>query len=245
MHIRCLRHSTGSARAAADYLVGERDSAGRVRPGVEILRGNPDHVAAVADPLEFEHKHTSVVIAWAPEDRPTDEQIGAVLDEFEKTAWTGTRAGPLRLDGGPAPRARRRGPRARPRRPLRPGDRPQPEHRPAGLAEDLRPAARRLQPPARLEPPGRSGARPGAPARPSRLPGGGEAADRPQARSRPARTDPRLPPAAGRTRRGAEPRRRGRRPGGGRLRGAPPGQGLRDRPRSRQRDAVAAERSAV
>ena len=31
--------------------------------------------------------HTSVVIAWAPEDRPTDAQIGAVLDEFEKTAW--------------------------------------------------------------------------------------------------------------------------------------------------------------
>ncbi len=89
MHISCHRHSTGSARAAADYLVGERDSAGRVRPGVEVLRGNPDHVAAVADSLAFEHTHTSVVIAWAPEDRPTDAQIGAVLDEFEKTAWAG------------------------------------------------------------------------------------------------------------------------------------------------------------
>ena len=44
LRTRCLRHSSGSARAAADYLVGERDSAGRVRPGVEILRGNPDHV---------------------------------------------------------------------------------------------------------------------------------------------------------------------------------------------------------
>ena len=31
-------------------------------------------------------KYTSVVIAWAPDDRPTDEQIEAVLDEFEKTA---------------------------------------------------------------------------------------------------------------------------------------------------------------
>ena len=89
MHISCHRHSTGSARGAADYLVGERDSAGRVRPGVEVLRGNPDHVAAVADSLAFEHTHTSVVIAWAPEDQPTDEQIGAVLDEFEKTAWAG------------------------------------------------------------------------------------------------------------------------------------------------------------
>ena len=89
MHIRCLRHSTGSARAAADYLVGERDAAGRVRPGIEVLRGNPDHVVTVADSLDFEHSYTSVVIAWAPEDRPTDAQIGAVLDEFEKTAWAG------------------------------------------------------------------------------------------------------------------------------------------------------------
>ncbi|MDE2880360.1 MAG: relaxase/mobilization nuclease, partial [Acidobacteriota bacterium] len=87
MHIRFHGRGTGSARAAADYLVGERDSAGRVRPGIEVLRGNPDHVADVADSLEFERKFTSGVISWAPEDQPTDEQIGAVLDEFEKTAW--------------------------------------------------------------------------------------------------------------------------------------------------------------
>ena len=29
------------------------------------------------------------MIAWSPEDRPTDAQIDAVLDEFEKTAWAG------------------------------------------------------------------------------------------------------------------------------------------------------------
>ena len=89
MHIKCLRRGTGSARAAADYLVGERDAAGHEREGVEVLRGNPDMVAAVADSLEFEHKYTSVVIAWAPEDQPTDAQIESVVDEFEKTAWAG------------------------------------------------------------------------------------------------------------------------------------------------------------
>ena len=87
MHIKCLPRSTGSARAAVDYLVGERDTAGQVRTGIEVLRGNPDLVAAVADSLDFEQKYTSVVIAWAPDDRPTDAQIGAVLDEFAKTAW--------------------------------------------------------------------------------------------------------------------------------------------------------------
>ena len=55
-----------------------------------------------------------------------------------------TPCGPLLVDGGAAPRARRRRPRACPRRTVRPGDGPQPEHRAARLAEDLRPAARRL-----------------------------------------------------------------------------------------------------
>ena len=29
------------------------------------------------------------MIAWAPEDRPTDAQISTVLDGFENTAWAG------------------------------------------------------------------------------------------------------------------------------------------------------------
>ena len=89
MHLKFLPHGKGSAGAAVDYLVGERDAEGQEREGVEVLRGNPDMVAAVADSLEFERKYTSVVIAWAPEDRPTGEQIEAVLDEFERTAWAG------------------------------------------------------------------------------------------------------------------------------------------------------------
>ena len=89
MHIKFLAHGTGSARAAAKYLLGEQDAAGKPREGVEVLRGNPDMVAAVADSLDFEHRYTSGVIAWAPADQPTDEHIEAVVDEFEKTAWAG------------------------------------------------------------------------------------------------------------------------------------------------------------
>ena len=89
MHIKFIARGRGSARAAADYLLGERDAAGKTRDGVEVLRGDPAKVAAVADSLEFKHKYTSGVIAWAPEDRPTRAQIEAVLDKFEKTAWAG------------------------------------------------------------------------------------------------------------------------------------------------------------
>ena len=89
MHIKFLARGTGSARAAADYLLGARDATGQLREGVEVLRGNPHQAAAVADALAFEHKYTSGVIAWAPDDTPTDAQIEAVLDEFERTAWAG------------------------------------------------------------------------------------------------------------------------------------------------------------
>ena len=86
MHVKALPCDKGSARAAVDYLVAEHDAEGHRREGVQVLRGNPEMVAAVADSLEFERKYTSVVIAWSPEDRPNDEQIEAVLGEFEKTA---------------------------------------------------------------------------------------------------------------------------------------------------------------
>jgi len=64
MHTSCAARGAGSAQSAADYLVGERDSAGRVRLCIEVVRGNPDHVATFADSLGFEHKYTSLVIAW-------------------------------------------------------------------------------------------------------------------------------------------------------------------------------------
>ena len=89
MLVKFLAHGTGSAQAAADYLTRELDSQGEVRADVAVLRGDPDDVAAVADALEFDHKYTSGVIAWAPEDQPSDQDIDRVLDEVEQTAWAG------------------------------------------------------------------------------------------------------------------------------------------------------------
>ena len=89
MLIKFIARGTGSAAAAAAYLTRETDSQGNERADVTVLRGDPDQVAAVADALEFEHKYTSAVIAWAPEDQPSDTEIDRVLDEFEDTAWPG------------------------------------------------------------------------------------------------------------------------------------------------------------
>ena len=61
---------TGSAGKAAAYLVGERDATGREREGVEVLREDPDMVAAVSDSLRFEHKYRWMVVACGHR-RPT------------------------------------------------------------------------------------------------------------------------------------------------------------------------------
>ena len=154
MHIKFLARGTGSARDAADYLLGERDATGQPREGVEVLRGNPHQVAAVADALAFEHKYTSGVIAWAPDDEPTDAEIGAVLDDFEQTAWAGLEpdryawAAVLHRERGGGAHVHVLG------RAVRPGDRPEPQHRAPRVAEDIRPAPRRLQRRTRLEPAG-------------------------------------------------------------------------------------------
>ncbi len=89
MHLKFLARGRGAAKAAADYLLGTHNAAGKERASVEVLRGDPNQVAAVADALSFEHRYTSGVIAWSPDDRPTAAQIERVLDAFEKTAWAG------------------------------------------------------------------------------------------------------------------------------------------------------------
>ena len=89
MLIKFLSHGTGSAAEAAEYLLREGDYLGTEREEIEVLRGDPHEVAAVADSLEFEHRYKSGVIAWAEEDEPTRAQIERTLEEFEKTAWAG------------------------------------------------------------------------------------------------------------------------------------------------------------
>ena len=115
----------------------------------------------------------------------------------------GARPGPLRLVGGRAPRPRGRCARAHPGGALRPRERAEPEHRPAEVAEDVRPAPRRLQLRARLEPSGRPGGVRGRTGRSrrgrigtrrrsalswrsSRTPGSGSGSIRPALRDRPA-----------------------------------------------------------
>ena len=89
MHLKFLARGTGSATVAAAYLLALEDAWGKVRAAVEVLRGDPMLVAAVADGLPFKHRYTSGVAAWSPEDAPTRAELERFVDEFEKTAWAG------------------------------------------------------------------------------------------------------------------------------------------------------------
>lgn len=78
-----------SAREAVEYLLGRYNHEGIEREEVRILRGNPDEVARIADNLKFKHRYSSFVIRWAPGEKPTEDQIREILDEWERLAFAG------------------------------------------------------------------------------------------------------------------------------------------------------------
>ena len=89
MHIKFLPHGKGDAFNAVQYLIKSTDHNGVNREEVSVLRGNPFMVGQVADSLTFSRCYTSGVIAWSPEDSPSEAAIQDVLDEFEKLSFAG------------------------------------------------------------------------------------------------------------------------------------------------------------
>lgn len=89
MHIKFLAHGTGNPQKAVVYLLALHDHTGVLRPEVRVLRGNPKLVADLAETLSFVHRYTSGVISWHAEDDPSQEEVQAVLDDFERVAFAG------------------------------------------------------------------------------------------------------------------------------------------------------------
>jgi len=87
--IKHLAHSTGGGQKAVLYLLGERDSKGDLREEVSVLRGDPQIIGQLIDSLKTVHRYTSGVIAWAPSDNPTSDEISAVLDDYERVTFAG------------------------------------------------------------------------------------------------------------------------------------------------------------
>lgn len=90
MLLKFFNRGTGKGKTAVEYLLKEMDASGiRREPAPELLRGNPQQTIQLIDSLNFKHKYRSGVISFAPKDAPTNEQLEAIMDSFEKTAFAG------------------------------------------------------------------------------------------------------------------------------------------------------------
>lgn len=91
MIIGFSRHGTGGGQAPIDYLTSEV-RAGRDIAPPEVLRGSPEHTAALIDDLDFKHRYTSGVLSFAPEEQVSPEQEQVIMDRFEQVAFAGLEA---------------------------------------------------------------------------------------------------------------------------------------------------------
>lgn len=89
MHIKFLKHGSGQALDAVKYLLAVTDAKGDARAGIEVLRGDLYQLASLADSLDFKYRYSSAVVSFHPDDNPTAQQIEALINEFEKTAFAG------------------------------------------------------------------------------------------------------------------------------------------------------------
>ena len=89
MLIKYLNKGRGDAQKAADYLMDDYDWTGEKRKEVSILYGSPNLVAKVANSLTSPHVYTSGVVAWAPSDEPTDQQILEAMCLWRPLAFAG------------------------------------------------------------------------------------------------------------------------------------------------------------
>ena len=89
MLIKFLKHGIGDPAKAASYVVDDKDHLNRPRAGIEVLRGDPQTFSALAMSSPHKYRYTSAVIAWAPEDLPSSQDIKEVLDAFEQHAFAG------------------------------------------------------------------------------------------------------------------------------------------------------------
>ena len=89
MLITFLASSRVTPNLATRYCAGSVDAEGRTRDEVRVLRGSPQQFEQIAMGLSFREKYKSAVLAFAPGDDPSDEDLDTLLDEFEQVCFAG------------------------------------------------------------------------------------------------------------------------------------------------------------
>lgn len=91
MLVKFFARGKGEGRGPVEYITRKNyPGTNKLRyPAPEVVRGNPVITRRLIDSLSFKHKYNSGVLSFAPSDAPTDKQIEAVIDSFERYAFAG------------------------------------------------------------------------------------------------------------------------------------------------------------
>ncbi|MEP1963237.1 hypothetical protein [Tateyamaria sp.] len=101
MILRFFKHGDGSGQSAVDYLMAEevpKFDGNRNRvvgqtvkrdPLPECLHGDPEQMALLIDSDHRKWRYTSLVLAFADHDAPTEDEQQEVIQSFEATASAG------------------------------------------------------------------------------------------------------------------------------------------------------------
>ncbi|MBB5722272.1 hypothetical protein FHS72_001898 [Loktanella ponticola] len=79
---------TGGGSGIANYLV-DPDRQGRQNAAPEVLRGDIAQTRELIDSSDRKWTYSTGVLSFAPEDRPTEAQQTALMDDFERLAFAG------------------------------------------------------------------------------------------------------------------------------------------------------------
>ena len=91
MLVKFFARGKGEGRGPVEYITRKNyPGTNKLRyPAPFVIKGNPVITRRLIDSVEFKHKYNSGVLSFAPEDAPTDKQIEAVIDSFERYAFAG------------------------------------------------------------------------------------------------------------------------------------------------------------
>lgn len=101
MIVRFFHHGDGSGQSAVDYLMAEEvpefdENRNRIKgatvkrdPLPECLDGDPEQMALLIDSDHRKWRYTSLVVAFADDDAPSDDEQREVMASFETAAFAG------------------------------------------------------------------------------------------------------------------------------------------------------------
>jgi hypothetical protein len=82
-------YGQGNGNAAADYLTDKDRTTDREENPPEVIKGDMENTTALINSLEFQHKYTSGVLSFSPDEKVTPEMEKAIIERFEQVAFAG------------------------------------------------------------------------------------------------------------------------------------------------------------